>query len=343
MALQFDTLEHLAQGDIPDALGGACLGRPAARQRPCSTWPVQQVRAPLLGGSAEVLHEVWRASPGLVGGHTTGIHWCRSGDVLYGTIELEERDWAGSGACSALEAASEAAYTRIFRLLDAQGLPHLWRAWNYVRDIHGDEAGLERYRRFNLGRARAFEGAARSVVGRVPAACALGLGEGPLSVAFLAGTTPAVPIENPRQVSAYLYPVDYGPRSPTFSRAALVHPDGQEWLFVSGTASIVGHRSMHLGDVVAQTHESLDNIAAVLAEANRQCRSAPFALEGLSYRVYVRHPRDADAVMVVVRQRCGTAPVVCLQADVCRMDLLVEIEAQAGHTARAPFTEGNPP
>lgn len=338
MALQFFTTECPPQADGPLALGGALLGPVAPAPLP---WPVQHVHARLLGhqsvhgglrGNLQGLHETWRAGNDANTGHFEGVHWCRSGDVLYGVIDLDERVWCASTNGSALEAASEAAYARIFRLLDTQGLPHLWRAWNYLSDIHGDDAGLERYRRFNLGRARAFEGAARSVVGRVPAACALGLAQGPLSVAFLAGTTPAQPIENPRQVSAYLYPADYGPRSPTFSRAALVYPEGQEWLFVSGTASIVGHLSVHLGDVVAQTHESLDNIEAVLAEVNRQCRSAPFALGELTGRVYVRHAADADAVMAVVRQRCGDAPVVCLQADVCRVELLVEIEAMAVHT-----------
>lgn len=331
MVLQFETLEHPAPGAAA-VLGGACLGV-AAPVQGGRAWPVQAVRAPLLGGPSAVLHEVWRGAAGAVSGHAEGIHWCRSGDVLYGVIALAEDAFCTGDAGSPLEQASEAAYARIFRLLDSQGLPHLWRAWNYLSNIHGEEAGLERYRRFNLGRGRAFEGASRSVVGRVPAACALGLAEGPLSVAFLAGTSPALPVENPRQVSAYLYPTDYGPRSPTFSRAALVCPEGQEWLFVSGTASIVGHRSVHLGDVVAQTHESLDNIAAVLGEANRVARSAPFALEELTYRVYVRHPSDAAAVMAVVRQRCGDALAVCVQADVCRVELLVEIEAQAGHTA----------
>ena len=62
-------------------------------------------------------------------------------------------------------------------------------------------------------------------------------------------------------------PGDYGPRSPTFSRAALVYPAGQEILFISGTASIVGHQTVHPGDVVGQCRESMENIAAVLAEA----------------------------------------------------------------------------
>lgn len=330
MSLKLVTAENILAGDAAQVLGGAFLGIGPAPQ---SVLPVQHVSAPLLGADVPALHEAWLTDDAPQAGESEGIRWRRCDDVLYGVIELAEDALPASDGSTALQRVSEAAYARIFRLLDAQGLPHLWRAWNYLADIHGDDAGLERYRRFNMGRGNAFEQAARSVVGRVPAACALGLAQGPLTVAFMAGTVPAVPLENPRQVSAYLYPSEYGPRSPTFSRAALVYPPGQELLFISGTASIVGHRSLHDGDVQAQSHESLDNIAAVVAEANRVSRQGLFDLTGLSYRVYVRHATHFDAVRRVLRERCGIVPAVYLQADICRVELLVEIEAMGGQAA----------
>ena len=219
-----------------------------------------------------------------------------AGDLLYGVLDLDEAAFAGDAACPPLQAASAEAYRRIFRLLDAQGLPHLWRVWNYLADINADTHGLERYRQFNIGRQDAFLASHRGATGNVPAACAIGLAGGPLSIAFLAGATPALAVENPRQVSAYLYPAAYGPRSPTFSRAALALLPGQEVLFVSGTASIVGHRTVHAGDVAAQCRETVANIAAVVAEANRIRRSSPFALGELVYRVYLRHAGDFPAI-----------------------------------------------
>ena len=311
MALDLVTTDSPFAVEAARVLGGALLG---TGPKPRAGWPLQHLGATLLGADGPALHETWLVGGGapVAEGHFEGIDWRRSGDLLYGVIELAEDTLPANADETALQVASKTAYARIFRLLDAQGLPHLWRAWNYLADIHGDDAGLERYRRFNMGRGSAFEQAARSVVGRVPAACALGVAKGPLSVAFLAGTVAAVP---------------------TFSRAALVYPPGQELLFISGTASIVGHRSLHDGDVQAQSHESLDNIAAVLAEANRASRLGQFDLADLSYRVYVRHAEHFDAVRRVLRQRCGDAPAVYLQADVCRVELLVEIEAMAGHTA----------
>ncbi len=307
-------------------LGGFHVG---AASPPSVAWPLQHLPTAVLDGG-DALRECWllpESAPVQAGGHA-GVAWRRSGDLLFGVIDVQEAGVVPEAGRSALQQAAFDIYARIFQLLDAQGLPHLWRLWNYMADINGESDGLERYRQFNIGRGDAFEAGARSVVGRVPAACALGVASGPLTVAFLAGPTPIVPVENPRQVSAFHYPDRYGPRSPTFSRAALVHPPGQEILFVSGTASIVGHETVHPGDVRAQTVESLDNIAAVLAQASLKSRSGPFALGDLGYRAYVRHTADLAAVREVVAQRLGDAPVTYVLADVCRADLLVEIEGQ---------------
>lgn len=310
-------------------LGGAILGTPASGALPA--WPVQRVFAPLFGSTAAVVHEVWRGPGPTSAGRSEEIAWRRSDGLLYGVIELDEADFPGRPDCSSLQSASAEAYRRIFRLLDSQGLPHLWRVWNYMAAINLEIQGLERYRQFNIGRQDAFLECHRGASGNVPAACAIGLAGGLLSIAFLAGPTPALPIENPRQVSAYDYPADYGPRSPTFSRAALVYPAGQEILFISGTASIVGYQTVHPGDVLAQCRETMANIAAVVAEANRCCRSAPFGLEELSYRVYIRSAADFAAIRKLLMAQLGAAEIVYLQADICRRDLLLEIEAQASH------------
>ena len=317
-------LSSLPPGQV---LGGFHIG---AAVPPPVDWPLQHLSTPVLDGGGARL-ECWMLPDGatIQAGQRAGLAWRRSGDLLFGVVQVEEADTVPERGRSALQQAAFDSYARIFRLLDAQGLPHLWRLWNYMADINGESDGLERYRQFNMGRGDAFEAGARSVVGRVPAACALGVASGPLTVAFLAGATPIVPVENPRQVSAFLYPDRYGPRSPTFSRAALVHPPGQEILFVSGTASIVGHETVHPGDVRAQTAESLDNIEAVLAEASGRAHTGPFALSDLGLRAYVRHPVDLVAVREMVAQRLGDAPVAYVQADVCRADLLVEIEGQA--------------
>jgi enamine deaminase RidA (YjgF/YER057c/UK114 family) len=144
---------------------------------------------------------------------------------------------------------------------------------------------------------------------------------------FLASRAAPTAIENPRQISAYHYPPQYGPQ-PAFSRASVLHQAAGAMLFISGTASIVGHQTIHVGDAGAQTRETLANIEALLSEANRVAGAASFALGTLAYKVYVRHATDLGAVEAQLRSAVGSsARVVYLKADICRQDLLVEIEA----------------
>lgn len=329
MALQFVSSSSAVSRETSQELGGALVGEPSSGAMPA--WPAQRVFAPLLGSTSAAIHETWLTDQPVVCGQSEGIVWRRTDGLLYGVLELDEADFTASPDGSPLQAASAEAYRRIFRLLDAEQVPHLWRVWNYLSAINLETDGLERYRQFNIGRQDAFLECRRGATGNVPAACAIGLAGSPLSIAFMAGTTPAVPLENPRQVSAYNYPADYGPRSPTFSRGALVYPQGQEILFISGTASIVGHETVFQGDVVRQCREALANVATVVNEANRQSRSGPYALNELFYRVYVRHAADFRAIRTTLAPLVGAAQIVYVQADICRQDLLLEIEAQASH------------
>ena len=151
-----------------------------------------------------------------------------------------------------------------------------------------------------------------------------------MSIAFMAGRVAPQYLENPRQVSAFDYPPKYGPRSPTFSRAVLLPLTRQEILFISGTASILGHETMHGGDVMAQTRETMRNISALLDEASKISKGSKYTLGELHYRVYIRHAADFAAVRDILRQWVGPdSAVVYIQADVCRTYLLVEIEAMS--------------
>lgn len=333
MTLRFLSSQLPVSRETGRELGGALLGEPTSGTLP--SYPVQRVFAPLLGSFSTAVEEAWLSDDAIQTGCSEGIVWRKSGGLLFGVIALDEGDFSVTSACSPLQTASAEAYCRIFRLLDAEQVPHLWRVWNYFDGINRETHSLERYRQFNVGRQDAFLEHRRGATGNVPAACAIGLTGGPLSIAFLAGATPAVAVENPRQVSAYNYPDDYGPRSPTFSRAALACLPGQEILFVSGTASIIGHQTVHPGNVAGQCREAMANVAAVVAEANRQCRSEPFTIAELAYRVYVRHAADFPIIRETLAPIVSGADIVYLQADICRSDLLLEIEAHALHPLAA--------
>ena len=113
----------------------------------------------------------------------------------------------------------------------------------------------------------------------------------------------AVPLENPRQTAAYDYDACYSPKSPKFSRAMALSCGRCATIFVSGTASITHSETRHVGDAVAQTHETLDNIAALISEENLCRHGLPglgTSLESLGLvRVYVKRPEDYAATRAV--------------------------------------------
>lgn len=290
--------------------------------------PLQRIAAPLLEGD-KALREIWHSCSPCRQERFEDIVLRSNESLLFGVIELDESRLAHGADESSLQLAAERAYRQIFALLQARDFPYLWRTWNYLPRIHDAECGLERYRQFNIGRHQAFVAFDRPVASS-PVACALGVQHGPLSIAFMAGRQPSRQIENPRQVSAFAYPAEYGPRSPTFTRAATVNNGDNEVLFISGTASIVGHATLHHGDVVAQTKETVANLAVLIDQANLGHPASPYTLQDLIYRVYVRHAHDYPLVRATLEQLVGDAiEAAYLQADVCRTDLLVEIEALA--------------
>jgi chorismate lyase / 3-hydroxybenzoate synthase len=227
-----------------------------------------------------------------------------------------------------IEAAAGHAYAGLFDALHTTGFPQLLRVWNYLPRINEEGEAMERYKRFNAGRQQAFLDAGERAFEGSPAACAIGCADGPLRVRFLAGRGRVRHVENPRQVSAYHYPQRYGPRAPTFSRAALAEAgEGRLGLF------IVGHESVHRGDVRAQVRETVANLQAVLANA-RSKSNGPWSLRDLHGVVYVRHADDHAAVvdeLARVAPELGrdADPLVFLYADICRRELDVEIEGHA--------------
>jgi chorismate lyase / 3-hydroxybenzoate synthase len=260
-------------------------------------------------------------------------------DLLFGAIDIADtlRDVSPDDAPQApvpvLQSATQRAYEQIFALLDEQGFTHLLRIWNYLPQINAQTFGMERYRQFNMGRQEAFIKAGRAAFKGAPAACALGSQGEHLVIYFIASRNEPIAIENPRQVSAYHYPTQYGPKAPTFSRASLTHTGSQSIFFISGTASIVGHESVHVGDVTAQTQETFNNLDAILANSNalhQPTEHTPWSYADLYLKVYVRHAHELPLIKQVITQRAASAKFVAyLLADICRDDLLVEIEATA--------------
>ena len=89
---------------------------------------------------------------------------------------------------------------------------------------------------------------------------------------------------------------------------------------------------MHSANVVAQARDTMNNIKAALAEANRLASQPRLDLSSLYYEVYVRHIADLAQIHVELAHCAGDAlKAVYLQADVRRQNLLLEIEVTAAH------------
>jgi chorismate lyase/3-hydroxybenzoate synthase len=279
----------------------------------------------MAGGSAPVL-EAWYGAAPAASTTGDGLATTHDGTLLFGHLHLDEAEAGG------LEAATRTAYERIFAGLQRLGYPHLLRIWHYFPDIGGGTSSssgeLDRYQVFCRGRFSALAQALSEFEPALPAASALGSRRPGLAMQFLAARQPGVQIENPRQISAFRYPPQYGPRSPSFSRSMLL-PGGEaaEPLLISGTASIVGHRSRHADDETAQLAETIGNVNVLLAAAAAK-RNRPFRVAAL--RAYLRRPEGADAVRAAIARQYGAnVPMLLLAADICRRDLLLEIEAVA--------------
>jgi chorismate lyase/3-hydroxybenzoate synthase len=164
--------------------------------------------------------------------------------------------------------------------------------------------------------------------GSLPAGTAVGTKGGPLQIYFLAGTHPATHLGNPRQVNAYEYPKVYGPRSPSFARATLCRSDTSTHLFISGTASVVGHESQHAGRADRQALETVTNLRALIDQALRADPSLERATHVQSvFKVYVRSSTELDIVRrILCAPFLSSSHLLYLEGDLCRKELLVEIE-----------------
>jgi len=329
-----------------DVLGIVLYGEERGQLAAPAQIPVAAVASAPLGAAAACV-ELWRlratcSGDALRSGRHGPIHYRYGGGLLFATRTAPEAAAIATAGTAATVAAAAAptlrgpalqrttrlAYGDLFRTLEHVGFAHPVRLWNYLPDLNAHCDGAQCYAHFNAGRQDAFLESRRRLAGQVPAASVLGVRAGaPLTLYCLAAREPPLPLENPRQCSAWAYPRHYSERRPTFARAC-IDRSGSMRLFISGTASIVGHRSEHPGDPVAQTRETLRNIRALLGAANERVGASRFSEQALAYKVYIRDRRDHGAITQILREELGAGPPrLFLQAEVCRPELLVEIEA----------------
>jgi chorismate lyase / 3-hydroxybenzoate synthase len=264
------------------------------------------------------MFEIWKSASPTYACRNGRVFGARNDEMVFGTVTLEET------AGLVLEDVVEESYLRIFDFLEENGFTTPIRFWNYLTAITAAERGLERYRRFNIGRHRAFSARLREPV--PPVASGVGGRQGASVIYFLAARDAARPIQNPRQVNAFDYPPIYGPSSPRFSRASIFPSAGSHTLFISGTASIVGHETRHVGDLAGQIVETIENLRALIAVAEQE--NAGSNDDRWALKIYLHDPAYRETVDAALRAIFGRVDqLLYLHGDICRPELLIEIEA----------------
>ena len=270
---------------------------------------------PVLGKS---LCEVWRSHSTIEHGIDDLCYWSANEELMFLGLWIDESRYPD------LKTAVFESYATLLQALQDRNYPHLLRAWNYLPQInHGDDDN-ERYKQFCLGRHEAFSHYQQH---HYPAATAVGHSGGDI-VIYLIASRQIIPqhFENPRQLSAFHYPREYGPKSPSFARASAFQNRNGNQLYISGTASIHGHQSQHPGNFQGQVDVTCENIATLLQHVASQLQlDATPTLELI--KVYIRNPQDLNKAEAAVKQHFGPkVPALFLQGDICRQELLVEID-----------------
>jgi len=250
----------------------------------------------------------------------SGIDVAARGNVLRARTQLRD---ARLMDAETLSAAVHDAYVSLAGRVASEGFNPI-RIWNFVPGIRDRFGELDRYMVFNRGR---FEALSKIQASLLATSSAVGVDSNDLTIDMLASTDPGIQVENPRQISSWMYSASYGPRPPCFARATITTLEGTRWLLIGGTASIVGEASCHEGNVEAQLDETFANLCAVI-EAVTPRRADPLALIE-DVRVYIARAADADDIAEHVHRRIGAARAIEMAlATVCRPELLVEMEGR---------------
>jgi len=227
--------------------------------------------------------------------------------------------------------------------IENMSLNNIVRQWNYIGNILSTEGGSQNYQIFNEVR-NDFYSRYRNVKG-YPAATGVGMKSGNVALDFCAldlkGSTGIVAVNNPDQINAY----DYGQEvlkgflvrehsvkhPPKFERALIIKTGKDLHLHISGTASIIGQETIGRDDIEQQTLVTIRNLHNLTEKGyiNQLLHKTSISDQRYSLiRVYIKSQKDFKTVRQICDQYFPGIPALYVEADICRDDLLMEIEAE---------------
>lgn len=341
MPLQPTTMMVFLRDGADEAVCREVIRLRFGKEAPVTTFVVQ----PLCCGAALGV-ELWtvggpdvtvkRLGQHLVTVESDGIRWVYCGDILGGVAS----DGPYTESLNAFQSMQKELTTA------GVDVDQVVRTWIYINQITLGEDGQQRYQELNRARTDFFQSIHFGARARAawapetiyPASTGIGTQGSAIVMSCMAldSKRPDVflmPLENPQQTPAYDYQAVYSPKTPKFSRAMAVVQGHFVTTLVSGTASIVDSKTCFPGDIVRQTEQTIENIERLIAPENfahhGMAGSGATLADIAKLRVYVKHPEDYEKCRAVCERLLPGAPAIYLHADVCRPDLLVEIEAVA--------------
>ena len=274
---------------------------------------------------------VWKIKVVSSGENAAALFSNADTEILVGNVQADQN--------KSCKTNSEEAFESLVSIFNISNFPikSIVRQWNYLEDILGFDGEEQRYQEFNNVRSGIY-GTEFETAG-YPAATGIGMNRGGVIIEFVAvksSEAKTKPVDNPAQIAAHVYSEEVlvGEEcvlktTPKFERARYFAYQNKKMIFISGTASITGEKTVGIDDPVEQTEVTIQNIKRLYSEP---------ILEGLSNskisaryghaRVYVKYRKDFGAIKKVFEAHYGKLPVVYIIADICRDDLLVEIEGK---------------
>ena len=323
-AMEYHPMLNLIKGVVCEAVGRRV--------------PVTLVPQPLLpmGGCALDIYTLDCAAD---------IHIGQCNDLCYGLLgNGEEQMIFVEGVVSSDFSASVAEQSReVFGKLENilakydYSVDDIVRQWNYIGNIVNYRLGKQNYQEFNDARTIYYN---KGLWGNgYPAATGIGASfEGVIvsCIAFKNSSRRAIyPIDNPLQVAAHIYSksvliddaVNATKSTPKFERAKLIVTSRGVCCFVSGTAAIRGEQSVDACSVAEQTIRTIENIECLVSKENLlRSGCKPYDLKYAKLHIFVKHAEDFESVRAEVAKVYPQVAVTYSVADVCRSELLVEIE-----------------
>ncbi len=267
-------------------------------------------------------------------------------DINYLVIEYENEKTLmlegvlGDTITDSISQQSDCIFKKIEAILLKENMPiqSIVRQWNYIGNITSETNNFQHYQAFNDSRTQFYEKANWDF--GYPAATGISMSIDCVIVSLIAfvGTSNSkiYPLNNSLQLAAHKYTASVlignaKKTTPKFERAKVLLNNDGGICYISGTAAIRDEHSMSEMDVALQTKQTIENIEYLISSENLKVNNIAqhleFEIDNL--RVYIKNSNDFEAVKLEVKRKWPLLPVIYTQAEICRTELLVEIEGYA--------------